>query len=530
MPETGPTVDVAIRDAAEALRVVPAPSPASAGAGVALTPSTSPGVGPEDLDRLDRGLVSGLAWTALAKWANQLLTWGSTVVVARLLTPEDYGLMGMAGIYMGLAALVAEFGLGSAVVQRRDLTEDQLARIGGLAIGTGAVLAVLTILVAQPIASFFGEDSLRLVIVALSPMMIFAGLQVLPLGLLRRDLRFRSLARVDTGSIVCTVVVVITLAVAGLGYWALVAGLLAGRASSALLAIAACRHRQAWPARLHELLPAIRFGSHMMAGSVAWYAYSSFDALVVGKRLGSSALGAYTMATSIAMAPINQVTQLISRVAPSIISAVADDAAAVRRYILRISEAQAFVVFPAAVGLALVADSLVVGLIGAKWMEAVNPMRVLAFGATLRCLGPLLAQVVIFTGHPEQNTRINLISAVVFPLAFLIGSSWGPTGVAIASVLAFFLVEFPLFLHYASRAADLSPRTYFAALGPATLCTFAMVVGVLGIRTVLSEPATLPGLFVQAGVGAVVYLAAVGGLYGERARGAFSTIRKLRSS
>src|SRR2546426_4231942 len=135
---------------------------------VAVPPQVSAARSAGEQRALDRSLVHGLAWTGAAKWGVQALSWAGTVVVARLLSPSDYGLVGMATVYLGFVLLVNEQGLTAAIIQRRDLDEERIAKLGGLAVLVGFALLGLSVALAAPVAIFFGEQATRWIIIVLS--------------------------------------------------------------------------------------------------------------------------------------------------------------------------------------------------------------------------------------------------------------------------------------------------------------------------------------------------------------------------
>src|SRR2546428_11159417 len=141
---------------------------------------------------LDRSLVRGVAWTGAANWAGQLLAWASTLIVARLLTPEDYGLVGMAAIYLGLITLVSEFGLGSTVITLRNLSEEQVAQLNGLAVLVGLGCFAVACAAAIPLGRFFKAPQLPGVVVAMSVAFLITAFKTVPSSLLYREMRFRA--------------------------------------------------------------------------------------------------------------------------------------------------------------------------------------------------------------------------------------------------------------------------------------------------------------------------------------------------
>jgi len=463
-------------------------------------------------ETLDRSLVHGLAWTGAMKWASQLITWVSTILVMRLLAPSAYGLVGMALVFIGFMQLVNEFGLGAAVVQQRDLTETQIARLGGVALLVGCALLVLSVGLSSLIAGFFNQP-VRPVVLSLSVLFPVSALQVLPRALLQRELQFRRLALVDGLEPLVIAAVTLSVAAATRSYWALVVGPMVGKCTSTLILVVWRPHRLAWPRRGAESIGgAVTFGWQVVVARVAWYAYSNADFAIVGRVLGTAALGIYTLGWTIGSIPVDRVSSLLASVTPGILSAVQHDAAALRRYLIRITEGLALVTFPASVGIALVADLLVHAVLGPAWQPAIWPLRFLALSAALRSVSTLPPQLAVSTGHAKTNMWLTLGASVVMPVLFYLATPWGPSGVAFAWLVAHPIVVLPWFVGYALYLTRMRLTSYLEALGPATLATAVMTLAVLSVRALLPAgvgPVVRLNLVIVSGVasyGAVVML------------------------
>ena len=437
-------------------------------------------------ETLDRSLVHGLAWTGAMKWASQLVTWISTILVMRLLTPSAYGVVGMALVFIGFMQLVNEFGLGAAVVQQRDLTETQIARLGGIALLVGCGLLLLSLVLASLIAEFFNQPAVRPVVLSLSLLFPVSALQVLPRALLQRELRFRRLAVVDGLEPLVIAAITLSVAAATHSYWALVVGPMVGKTSSTLILVVWRRHRLAWPGRGAESIgSAVTFGWHVVVARVAWYAYSNADFTIVGRVLGTASLGLYTLGWTIGSIPVDRVSSLLASVTPGILSAVQHDAAALRRYLTRITEGLALVTFPASVGIALIADLFVQAVLGPAWQPAIWPLRFLSLSAALRSVATLPSQLAVSTGHAKANMWLTLAASIVMPVLFYLATPWGPSGVAFVWLVAHPIVVLPWFVGYALYLTRMRLFDYARALGPATLATAIMTLAVVGVRALL---------------------------------------------
>jgi PST family polysaccharide transporter len=430
---------------------------------------------------MDRMVINAIAWMGIVKWAGQLIAWVSTFVVVRILTPADYGIVGAAGLYLGLLTVVSEFGIGSAIVTLRTLNPSQLRQINTVSVLFGFAGLLISGLLATSIASFFHAPAVAAVVVVLSTTFLIASLRTVPWALLQRDMRFKRIAAFEGLQQVALAVLSITLAATGFRYWTLVIASIVSAIIPTTFALIFHWVGFEKP-RWHELRRALGFSKDVIVQRTAWYAYSSSDFLVAGRVLGESALGAYTVAWTIAHAPIDKIGNVILQVTPSVLSAVQDDTAATRRYVLAITEALAVTIFPLFVGLALVAPDLVPIVFGAKWQSMVVALQLLSLYACFRAILPLLSQVLTTRGEERFTANNMLLAAVLLPIAFIIASHWGITGIALAWICVHPLIAFRL-CDRALKSMDISFRKFaYQGLWTATSGCIVMALVVFYVR------------------------------------------------
>ncbi|HEV2749337.1 MAG TPA: lipopolysaccharide biosynthesis protein [Gemmatimonadales bacterium] len=454
---------------------------------------------------LDRSLVRGVVWTAAAKWTSQGLSWVSWLIVARLLTPEDYGLVGMAAIYLGLITLLSEFGLGTAVLAVRELSVRQLEQLNGLAVLLGLAGLLVSCAVAIPMGRFFHAPQLPVVVVAMSTSFVITSFKTVPFALLQRDLRFKALALIDLSQALVLAFGMVGFAVAGFRYWALVCG---GVLSAFISTGGILRLRRVafgWPRRT-SLRYAMTLSSDVVISRLGWYVSSNTDFLVAGRVLGKAALGFYGVAWTVASVPVDKIAALVGQVTPAFFSAVQTDRVALRRYILRITEGIALITFPVSVGLALVARDFVLVVLGSKWEGTIAPLRLLAAYAAFRSITPLLPQVLQIIRDSRFEMWRMVAAAVVMPASFYLGGQrWGTVGLAMAWMVVDPFFAFALFRRIFSKI-DLSPKAYLGALWPALSGTALMAAAVLGVGIFGVRGWNAgPRLAVEIGAGVIAY-------------------------
>ncbi len=464
---------------------------------------------------LDRTLVRGVAWTAMVKWGSQAFSWTAVIVLARLLSKSDYGIVGMATLYLGFVAVLTEGGLGTSIIALRQMSRAEIAQFNSVAVLMGLTGALATCAAAVPLGIFFRTPELPWVVVALSANALLSSSRLVPTALLQRDLRFRGLALVEGAQAITTTATTLVLALLGWRYWALVTGGILGNAVGVVVAYLLSPHPFARP-RLAELGRYFHFTRDVLIGRLAWYAYTNADFLVAGRVLGTAALGAYTFAWTIASVPVEKVTALVTRVTPAFFSRLQHDRTGTTRILINITEALTYLTLPASVGLALVADDFVRLYLGPQWTEAIRPLQILAVYATIRSVVTLFPQILTMRRDTRFLMWNGLATAIALPTAFYLGSRWGAAGIAAMWVLVYPVFVIPLFVRTA-KALQLPLGRYFAAYWPALRGTAVLAASVVAAR------AWLPGtigpvgrLLAEVAVGAGAFLLA--GILPQRAR------------
>jgi|HubBroStandDraft_1064217.scaffolds.fasta_scaffold09397_3 O-antigen/teichoic acid export membrane protein len=484
---------------------------------------------PIDTVAMDKHLVGGIAWTAAAKWSSQILAWACLLIVARKLMPSDFGLIGMAAVYLGLVNIFSECGFGSAVITLRNLTVADIAQINSFSVISGMIGFLISCALAQPLGWFFRSPQLPAVVVVMSTALIISGFKTVPYSLLQRELEFKRLSVIDTATAVTQSLCILVLAWMGAGYWALVLGNLAGVAISTGLNVA-LRPRGFASPRLQSIGHALSFSWQVLVARLSWNFYSDADFLVAGRVLGVTPLGAYTFAWNLATLPVEKVTSLVAQVTPAFFSATQSDSGGLYRYLRALTEALSLVTFPASIGLALIAPEFVTLVLGKSWSGVIAPLEVLAFYGSIRSISALLGPLLTALRETRLMMWNNLAAAVVMPTAFYVGSHWGASGIAWGWIVAYPFIALPLYLR-TFRRIGMSVRTYVDALRPALNGSLAMIVAVSVLRWAI--PPTWP-LYVRFGMeltgGGAAYLIVLSVLHADRLRSFVSLYRRIRAS
>jgi teichuronic acid exporter len=473
-------------------------------------------------------LAANLAWRALANWSSQLVSWAALLVVVRLLSPEDFGLVGMSVVLYWYLRYLGDFGIMATVIRHQDLSQETLAQLNtmGAVFGTGSFL--LACLFAWPAALFFKTPRMALVAVVICIALIPVGLRSVPEGLLNKEMRFKSLSLFDAIAGMVSAAVTVLLAGLGFHYWALVLGNLLSEITRCAIILSVRHHRFAWP-RIATIREPLTFGRNVLLGGFAWSTYNTLDNVTAGRVLGQAALGLYGMAWTLANIPLEKIVSLVSTLIPAYLARVQTDLAALRNYVRVLTEAIALAMFPATIGLALVARDAVPLVMGPKWNGMVAPLEVLCVYAAFRSVVSLLPKVLIAVGNARFVMRVEVSGLVLMPIAFYIGSHWGITGIAFGWVFAYPIIALA---HYWKVLAtiEMGVGDYIRALRPAFDGSVAMAVAVGVLQWTLPSSHFLwLRLMVEIGGGAAVYIATVAVLHPQRAMHFWSIAKRVRA-
>jgi O-antigen/teichoic acid export membrane protein len=477
---------------------------------------------------MDKQLVGGIAWTAAAKWSSQILTWLCLFIVARLLAPSDFGIVGAAGVYLGLVAVFSEFGFGSAVITLRDLTIDEIAQINTFSVISGTIGFLISCALAIPIGWFFRSPGLPGVILVMSTNFLINGFKTVPSSLLQRDFQFKRFSMIDTAAAITQSLCVLLLAWMGAAYWSLVLGSVIGAVVATTLSVVSRPGGFARP-QLKSIAHALNFSWQVLFARLSWNLYSDADFLVAGRVLGATALGAYTFAWNLATLPVEKVTSLVGQVTPAFFSANQSDYDGLRRYLRTLTEGISLVTFPLTIGLGLLAPEIVALVLGHRWSGVAGPLQVLAFYGSIRSISALLGSLLTALRETRFLLWNNVMAVVLMPTAFYFGSRWGPTGIAWGWIAAYPLVALPLYVR-TFRKIGMPVRQYLGAVRPALDGSLSMVLAVSVLKWAIPAAWPLYGrLAIEVTGGAAAYLIVLVAVHGDRLRSFTTFYRRSRA-
>lgn len=420
--------------------------------------------------------VRGGMTTMAAQAAKLVISTAGTVVLARLLTPADYGLIGMVAVVVEFAEMFKDAGLSMATVQRDRISREQISTLFWINIIVSAVLCLCVLTAAPLVSMFYGRPELTRVTAALSVSLILGGLMIQHQALLRRHMHFGSLASIQIGAQVVSLLVTILLAVCGWRYWALVAGTITSALVGSLLTFWFCP----WlPGRMKTgtgVRDMLKFGGHLSGFNFINYFSRNLDNILIGKFIGANGLGLYSKAYNLFMMPIGQIRDPMTNVALPVLSALKDQHERYVRYYQRMLDITSSLTIPLTLYCIIEAPFLISCLLGPQWLGAVPVFRILAIAGLIQPIASTRGLVVLSCGSSDRYLYWGTANAVLMITAFVAGLPFGISGVAAAYAIANYVVLIPSLL-YCFHGTPVTIRMFMKTLlVPLYISTFAAFV------------------------------------------------------
>lgn len=475
---------------------------------------------------LSRSAARGVSATLVGQWSRLIIQVGSTMVLARLLTPEDYGLIGMVLAITGFAERLKLMGLSTVTIQRRTIDQGQLSFLFWVNVLLGVGVAVVVGALSPLIARFYGAPELTGITLWLTLSFVFGGIGAQHVALLNRRMDFGFLARIEVSAILFGSAVAIVAAWAGAGYWALVLFHLVQPGVRAVMAWRRTRWRPDRPAKARDGREMLAFGANLSGYELLNYFSRHMDNILIGRYLGAEPLGAYTKAYALLLLPIQQIQGPVQRVAIPTLSRLQDQPERFRRFFLKGLRSVALVVVPMVTGLAVLAEEVVLIALGGQWTEAIGVFRILAFVGLAHALLHSNGWLYVALGNAQRQLYWSMFSAPVVVLSFVLGLSRGIEGVAAAYAVAIWLLMLPSFWNATRGTPVTIPDVLACGVRPGA----ASAIGAAAVLALRSALPTMPVVLSAAVLGSAYLLVVASAIAAwpaarEEVR---STIRLLR--
>ncbi len=439
---------------------------------------------------------------------------GSTAIIARILDPSDYGLVAISLAITGFFYIFKSLGLSDATVQRDHITHQQVSNLFWINAVAGMLLTLFLFFMAPLITAIFDDFRLINIIRVSSTSFVISGLYTQQQALLRRAMRFSALAVNEVIGIFLSVIVALSMAFAGMGYWVLVIRPLVYVTSIAIGCWIMCKWRPGLPCRNSNVKPMLKFGLNTIAYYIVDYFAKNSDKALIGWKEGPAPLGYYSKAFQLFLAPVSQLTIPLSGVAVATLSKLHKEPEKYHSYYLNALHAIAFVGFPISMFLVANGKQLILLLLGAKWAGAAELFSILGLAGGIQLITSTRAWLFVSTGRTDRWFYTGLVASLVMCLFILTGLQFGTKGVAVGYTSFVYLSLIPS-LWYAGAPIGLKFRQIFSVIWKTFIASFLAAVINWYIKRYISDFSHFTVLLLSTLIFSISYTVIVLALYGN---------------
>jgi PST family polysaccharide transporter len=448
--------------------------------------------------------LRGGAFALAAEGIDFVLRLGSAIVLARLLVPEYFGLVGMVTAITVVAEYFKDLGLGSATIQSPTISHKQISTLMWINAGMGVLMMGALAALAHPFSLFYGEPRLTDIILVLSTTFFWRGAANQHYALLLRMMKFGRTAGIQITASSLSILVAVVMALMGYGYWALV-----GREVSRNMFYAVgCWFCLPWvpgpPQRGTGAGRMLTFGVDLTSLNLVTLLGTSLDMVLIGRVFGAHDLGIYRQGLQMVLTPMQQLAYPVGAVAQSSLSRLQDDPNRYRNYYRGILRTLSFATFPLGLFMAIFAPEIVAVVLGPQWEPAAPIFRILALAVFLQPALATTSTIMITCGYSRRLLWMGTVSTAVLLVFFVVGIPFGLNGVASAHIWALLLLLVPRVI-WGTRNTPVTPAMFFSAISHPAACSAAMVVVLVAFKYFIHIESTVARLVGAVGLALIAY-------------------------
>lgn len=418
----------------------------------------------------EKGLKQTAVKGSVALGISQGMSFGlsltNTIVLARLLTPADFGIIGMVTVFINFLIMFKDAGLSTATIQREEINRQQISTLFWINSFISLFLGIVIASSSPLIAAFYKKPELTTVTIVLSLSFILQGLTIQHSALLQRHLKFSVLATIDIiGHIVYTLIAII-MAILGFRYWALIGGTMGRTLIIFIFTFYACPWVPGSLRRGTGVRGMLRFGGHLTSSYFIGYLARNLDRILIGRMIGAASLGLYTRAFTLLMQPLTQIRAPLTKLSLPVLSSLKNDPERYRSYFGKILDVSISLALPISVYCFLESEFLIGLLLGEKWMDAVPVFRILSVGGVFVATSGAPGVVMQSHGYSKRYLKLSVVNASIITLSFIVGAFFGLIGVATAYSTSSFLIMIPL-VYFGFRGTPITMKLILESIaGP----------------------------------------------------------------
>ncbi|MDP8260307.1 MAG: MOP flippase family protein [Candidatus Gygaella obscura] len=392
---------------------------------------------------LKQKTISGLFWSFLSQWGKQISQFIIVAILARLLSPDIFGVIAMAMIFTEFAMIFVDMGIGSALIQKQDAQEQHYSSAFWLNIVVGLILMLLMMISSPFIAKFFRQPELQPILVALSFNFLFSSFTVVQQSFLMKEMEFFKLAIRDIGAVILSGGLGIFMAYNGFGVWSLVIQVLSFTVFNGIFLWGFSPWRPKVVFSFTHIKEIAFFGGNLTGFNITNYFSRNIDKFLIGRFLGAEALGLYSLAYRLMLYPLQSISWVVGRVMFPAFSTIQNDLEKFRNSYLKLVKAISLITFPLMFCLFALTPEFILTVLGEKWIAIIIPVRILCVCGLVQSIVTTVGVVYMAKGRPDIQFKLQLLGVTIVTLSVLIGLRWGINGVAL-----FYTVQTILWTHF----------------------------------------------------------------------------------
>lgn len=436
--------------------------------------------GASDLAKMTGRIARGGAATLGAQAVKFLIRVASQVLVARLLTPADYGLIAMVFPVISLVQIISALGLGQATIIQQKIDQEDVSALFWLGLGLNLAMCLFFVAISPLIGLMYRSDAVVPVAISLALLIPIAGLAAQPYALLSRSFRFQSMALMDIVPPAAGLVVAYCAALSGWKYWALVAGTACETVMTVTVIWVMSRWLPSWPKFSRRIWSLVRSGGDLTIFNLAVYATTSVDNMLLGVTRGQVALGLYDKGYKLVTQPLSQVTSPIDRITIPPLVKLHQDPDGYRRLFQGMLAALMVGLLPGVAFVMMDAQLLTGIALGKNWTSIAPVVSWLCVGALAVPLNSGVSWLFKSQNRTQEQLRMGLVVTAVSIASFVAGLPWGAVGVATGAGLSFLFVCVPVTCWAAVRAGPVTAKDLIGTIWPIAFATAAVILLLAG--------------------------------------------------
>lgn len=450
--------------------------------------------------------LRGFKWSFLNKIVTHLLSFIFSVILARLLSPDDFGMFAMIIVFLNFGLLFKDFGFGHALIYQKDVSKPEFDSVFVLNVLTGVTLTTLFFLLAPIIANFYDEPQLTNLTKVFSVVFFIQSFGLVNLIELKKSIDFKSLAVIENTSLLISSLIAIGLAFYGFAVWSLIARTIMNMTFRTIIVFFVSNYRPAFNLNIKVIKNLWRYSIDVSANGFLTYWMRNLDNLMIGKMLGQQSLGIYNIAYQIMLFPISSISNVIKDVLFPSFSSIKNDINIIRSVYLKVIQTIALITFPILAGIAILSEPFVLIVLGEQWSSMISILPLLALVAIPQSILTVNGTLYLNTGRPDIPLKINVISLPVFAIGFYLGLKLnGVIGLVYAYIIIYVTLIIPIY-YFSAKNIQLNLSDFIKNLIPVIFATFLMGCTLMLTKTFLLSQTNLLNFILLILTGIFIYI------------------------